>query len=72
MLAWQLSNTLATGFCPEALDDALRQGQPRIFSTDQGVQFSSQAYTGLLEQVEVQIGWDGRGRALDNVFIERL
>ncbi len=72
VLAWELSNTLDTGFCLEALEGALRQGQPRIFNTDQGVQFTSAAYTGRLEQAGVQISWDGRGRALDNIFVERL
>jgi putative transposase len=72
VLAWELSNTLDTGFCPEALEGALRQGQPTIFNTDQGVQFTSAAYTGRLEQAGIQISWDGRGRALDNIFVERL
>jgi putative transposase len=72
VLAWELSNTLDTGFCLEALEGALRQGQPAIFNTDQGVQFTSAAYTGRLEQEGVQISWDGRGRALDNIFVERL
>ena len=72
VLAWELSNTLDTGFCLAALETALRQGQPRIFNTDQGVQFTSQAYTGRLEQAGIQISWDGRGRALDNIFVERL
>lgn len=72
VLAWELSNTLDTRFCLEALEGALRQGQPAIFNTDQGVQFTSAAYTGRLEQAGVQISWDGRGRALDNIFVERL
>jgi putative transposase len=72
VLAWELSNTLDTGFCLAALEDALRQGQPRIFNTDQGVQFTSHAYTSRLEQAGIQVSWDGRGRALDNVFVERL
>jgi putative transposase len=72
VLAWELSNTLDTGFCLEALEGALRQGQPRIFNTDQGAQFTSAAYTSRLEAAGIQISWDGRGRALDNVFVERL
>jgi putative transposase len=54
------------------LEGALRQGRPRIFNTDQGAQFTSAAYTGRLEQAGIQISWDGRGRALDTVFVERL
>ena len=72
VLAWDLSNTLDTGFCLHALEGALRHGQPQIFNTDQGVQFTSRAYTGRLEQAGIQISWDGRGRALDNIFVERL
>lgn len=72
VLAWELSNTLDTGFCLAALEAALRQGQPTIFNTDQGVQFTSAASTSRLEAAGVQISWDGRGRALDNVFVERL
>jgi putative transposase len=72
VLAWELSNTLDTGFCLAALETALRQGQPAIFNTDQGVQFTSAAYTGRLEAAGIRVSWDGRGRALDNVFVERL
>jgi putative transposase len=72
VLAWELSNTLDTGFCLTALESALAHGQPTIFNTDQGVQFTSAAYTRRLEQAGIQISWDGRGRALDNVFVERL
>jgi putative transposase len=72
VLAWELSNTLDTRFCLQALEGALRHGQPRIFNTDQGAQFTSAIYTGRLEQAGIQISWDGRGRALDNVFVERL
>jgi putative transposase len=72
VLAWELSNTLDTRFCLSALEGALRHGQPRIFNTDQGVQFTSAAYTERLEQAGIQISWDGRGRALDNIFVERL
>ncbi len=72
VLAWQLSNSLDTGFCLDTLEQALQHGQPRIFNNDQGVQFTSAAYTGRLEQAGIQISWDGRGRALDNIFVERL
>jgi putative transposase len=72
VLAWRLSNTLEGSFCLEALQAALAEGRPAIFNTDQGVQFTSVAFTGCLEEAGVQISMDGRGRALDNVFIERL
>jgi putative transposase len=72
VLAWELSNTLDTGFCLTALEAALAHGRPEIFNTDQGVQFTSAAYTSRLEAAGIQISWDGRGRALDNVFVERL
>lgn len=72
VLSWQLSNTLDTRFCLEALEAALGGGQPQIFNTHQGSQFTSSVYTRRLEQAGIQISWDGRGRALDNAFIERL
>ena len=72
VLAWRLSNTLDSDFCVEALRAALRRGRPAIFNTDQGSQFTSLAFTGVLEQHGIAISMDGRGRALDNVFIERL
>jgi putative transposase len=73
VLSWQLSNTLEADFCVEALEDALlRHGRPEIFNTDQGAQFTSQAFTGLLKSHEIQISMDGRGRVQDNIFIERL
>ena len=72
VLAWRLSNTLDVGFCLEALDEALNQGKPVIFNTDQGAQFTSQEFTKVLEKQGIQISMDGRGRALDNVFVERL
>jgi putative transposase len=72
VLAWELSTTLDTGFCLEALDRALRAGQPKIFNTDQGVQFTSLDFTARLTHANIRISWDGRGRALDNVFVERL
>src|SRR3954469_25157821 len=72
VLSWRLSNTLDGGFCLEALDEALSRGRPEIFNTDQGVQFTARAYTGRLEEAGVAVSMDGRGRALDNVFGERL
>jgi putative transposase len=72
VLAWQLSHTLDVAFCLEALDMALVQGCPEIFNTDQGVQFTSLAFTSRLERAGVAISMDGRGRALDNIFVERL
>ena len=72
VLAWQLSNTLDGRFCQVALQQALQQGRPEIFNTDQGVQFTATAFTSLLEAAEVRISMDGRGRALDNIFVERL
>ncbi len=73
VLAWRLSNTMDAGFCVEALQDALaRYRKPEIFNTDQGSQFTSQAFTGVLRAAEVKISMDGRGRWMDNVFIERL
>jgi putative transposase len=72
VLAWQLSNTLDPAFCLAALNMALVQGCPQIFNTDQGVQFTSRAFTSCLEQAGVMISMDGRGRALDNIFVERL
>jgi putative transposase len=73
VLAWRLSNTLDARFCVEALAEALtRYGRPEIFNTDQGSQFTGAAFTGVLEQAGIAISMDGRGRWLDNVFIERL
>jgi putative transposase len=72
VLAWELSTTLDASFCLEALDRALQRTQPEIFNTDQGVQFTSQDWTSRLHQANVRISWDGRGRALDNIFVERL
>jgi putative transposase len=70
--SWHLSNTLDTGCCLEALDAALRWGQPQLFNSDQGGQFTSVASTSRLEQAGIQISWDGRGRAPDTAFVERL
>ncbi len=73
VLSWQLSNTLDGRFCLEALEQALHTGRrPEIFNTDQGTQFTADAFTGRLEQAGVAISMDGRGRALDNVFTERF
>lgn len=72
VLAWQLSNTLDGRFCLETLQQTLRQGQPEIFNTDQGVQFTAHEFTDTLETAGVRVSMDGRGRALDNIFIERL
>jgi putative transposase len=73
VLAWRLSNTMDTSFCVSALEEALaRFGRPEIFNTDQGSQFTSAAFTGVLTAAGVRISMDGRGRWMDNVFIERL
>jgi putative transposase len=72
VLSWRLSNSLEGTFCVEALEEALTRGQPEIFNTDQGVQFTSVAFTSCLQMRGVAISMDGRGRALDNVFVERL
>jgi putative transposase len=72
-LRWQLSNTLDPRFCVTALTEALaRYGAPEIFNTDQGAQFTSQAFTSVLDQHSVRISMDGKGRWIDNVFIERF
>src|SRR5260370_2895450 len=72
VLAWELTTTMDTSFCLEALDRALQVARPEIFNTDQGVQFTSKDFTGCLQQAGIRISWDGRGRALDNIFVERL
>ena len=72
VLAWEVSNTLDSDFCVAALDRALARGRPTIFNTDQGSQFTSHAFTDRLHAADLQISMDGRGRALDNVFVERL
>ena len=72
VLSWRLSNTLDGRFCLEALEEALARGTPEIFNTDQGVQYTAAAFTGRLESAGVAISMDGRGRWLDNVFVERL
>ena len=72
VVAWNLSNTLEADFCLEALEEALSKGMPEVFNTDQGSQFTSEAFTGLLEQHGVKISMDGKGRYTDNIFVERL
>lgn len=72
VLSWRLSTSLETSFCLEALDIALRGRTPKIFNTDQGVQFTNRLFTDRLERDGILVSMDGRGRALDNVFIERL
>jgi putative transposase len=73
VLAWRLSNTMDKGFCIAALDEALtRHGTPKIFNTDQGAQFTSTAFNVRLEAAGIAISMDGRGRLIDNIFIERL
>jgi len=73
VLSWRLSNTMDVSFCVDALEEALsRFGKPQIFNTDQGSQFTSAAFIGVLEAAGIQVSMDGRGRWMDNVFIERL
>ena len=73
VLAWRVSNTLDADFCVEALEEAIsRYGTPDIFNTDQGAQFTSEAFTGVLKAAGTRISMDGKGRWVDNVFVERL
>jgi putative transposase len=72
VVTWRLSNTLDGAFCAAMLDEALGRGKPGVFNTDQGVQFTAEAFTGRLERAGVAVSMDGRGRAADNVFVERL
>ena len=72
VVAWRLSNTLDTGFCAEALGEALNQGTPDVFNTDQGSQFTSREFTRILQDHSVKISMDGRGRYQDNILVERL
>jgi putative transposase len=72
VVAWELSNTLDGAFCLTALERALTKARPMIFTTDQGSQFTSLEFTGRLQAADVRISMDGRGRALDNIFVERL
>jgi len=72
VISWDVSNSMESGFCVATLKRALRRGRPSIFNTDQGSQFTSEEFTGTLSHAQVRISMDGRGRALDNAFIERL
>lgn len=72
VLSWELSNSLEGTFCVNALDDSLRLGKPEIFNTDQGSQFTCKTFTERLAGAGIKISMDGRGRAIDNVFVERL
>ena len=72
MVAWRLSNTLEAGFCVEALQEPLEKGCPEVFNTDQGSQFTSGEFTQSLQEHEVKISMDGKGRYRDNIFVERL
>jgi putative transposase len=72
VLAWRLSNTLEGSFCLDMLEEALSRGKPEVFNTDQGVQFTAEAWTSRLQSAGVAVSMDGRGRCLDNVFVERL
>jgi putative transposase len=72
VLSWQLSLTLEVDFCIEALQRALRRGRPEIFNSDQGPQFTSEKFTGILAGRKIAISMDGRGRCMDNIFVERL
>ena len=72
VLSWELSNTMGSEFCVSALDRALERSRPDIFNTDQGSQYTSDDFTGRLEEEEIRISMDGRGRCFDNIMIERL
>jgi putative transposase len=72
VIAWRLSNTLDGDFCLEMLEEALERGKPEVFNTDQGAQFTARAWTGRLESAGVKVSMDGKGRCLDNVWVERL
>ena len=72
VLSWEISNSLDGFFCISALEKALAKGLPEIFNSDQGVQFTSESFTGRLKEGGIRISWDGRGRVWDNIFIERL
>ena len=73
VLSWRLSNTMDADFCVDALEEAIsRYGAPEIFNTDQGAQFTGDAFTGVLKAADIKISMDGKGRWVDNVFVERL
>jgi putative transposase len=72
VLSWKLSHSLDSSFCVDALEEALLMGKPVIFNTDQGVQFTSVHFIGILKKHQIQISMNSKGRALDNIFVERL
>jgi len=72
IVSWRISTTLETDFCCEALREALRRGRPEYFNTDQGAQFTSKEFTSILKERKIRISMDGKGRAIDNIFIERF
>jgi putative transposase len=72
VLSWEVSTTMESEFCVSVLQRALQVARPETFNTDQGSQFTSCAFTGILKEHEIAISMDGRGRALDNIFVERL
>jgi len=72
VVSWKLSNSLESSFCLEMLEEALSMGNPSIFNTDQGVQFTSNAWIGAVEDAGVRVSMDGKGRCFDNIFVERL
>lgn len=72
VLSWEISITLEAGFCADAMKRALQFSQPEIMNTDQGVQFTSAAFIGILEDKNIRISMDGRGRVFDNILVERL
>ena len=73
VLSWRISNSMEAVFCVDCLEDALRvHGKPEVFNSDQGAQFTSEAFTGVLQREGIVFSMDGRGRAFDNIFVERL
>ena len=72
IISWKLSNSMEVGFCIEALEDALNLGKPEIFNSDQGSQFTADGFTGVLKRNQIQISMDGKGRYVDNIFVERF
>ncbi len=72
VISWRLSNSLDSHFCIDALEDALNKGKPKIFNTDQGCQYTSDAFTNILKQAGIKISMDGKGRAIDNIVVERF
>ncbi len=72
IISWRLYNTLESGFCYEALKEALESGCPQYFNTDQGAQFTSSEFLSILQRKEIKISLDGKGRVIDNIFIERF